>query len=144
MRRIPAIKSVMTAFPYSVDIDAPIAEASEFFQKHDIHHLPVTENDELVGVLTARGISFYLETAKNKKKKKDVIVRDAYVNNAYVVDLNERLDKVLQTMAERHIGSALVTRRGKLAGVFTVSDACSNFAKYLREQFKPPEGNDAA
>ena len=44
MKRIPAIKSVMTAFPYSIDIDAPIEEAIEFMRRESIRHLPVTEN----------------------------------------------------------------------------------------------------
>jgi hypothetical protein len=34
-------------------------------------------------------------------------------------------------MAAQRIGSAVVTRRGKLAGVFTASDACRTFADYL-------------
>ena len=47
MKRIPAIKSVMTAFPYSIDIDAPIEEAIEFMRRESIRHLPVTENGDL-------------------------------------------------------------------------------------------------
>jgi len=41
----------MTPFPYSVGINAPIAEAQEFMREHKIRHLPVTEDGTLIGVV---------------------------------------------------------------------------------------------
>ena len=38
---------------------------------------------------------------------------------------------VARTMAEHHIGSALVTKDGKLVGIFTVTDACRALARIL-------------
>jgi len=35
-------------------------------------------------------------------------------------------------MAERRIGSAIVTRKGEIAGLFTATDACRCFAEHLR------------
>lgn len=144
MKRLPAIKSVMTPFPYSVDIDAPIAEAQRFMREHRIRHLPVTEKQELVGVLSDRDIKLYLGPDLDYPKPKETRVRDVYMDSPYIVDLNERLDVVLQAMADRHIGSVLVTRNRKLAGVFTVTDACRTFARHLRDRFKPPDGDEAA
>ena len=71
-------------------------------------------------------------------------VREVYRSDPYVVDLNEPLDQVLLAMARRHIDSAVVTRKGRLAGVFTATDACECFAKFLRQHFAPDDGNDAA
>ncbi len=144
MNHIPAIKSVMTAFPYSVDIDAPVSEAREFMREHKIRHLPVTQHDRLKGVLTDRDIKMYLGLETTPSEEKTISVRDVYLEEPYVVDLEERLDKVLMAMVERHIGSVLITRHGRLAGLFTVTDACRSFAHHLREQFSPPDGNDAA
>ena len=62
-------------------------------------------------------------------------VRDACVIDAYVVDLSAPLDRVLAEMAERHIGSVLVVKRGKLAGIFTSSDACNHFGRFLAQFF---------
>ena len=47
-------------------------------------------------------------------------------------------------MNDRHIGSVLVTCKGKLAGLFTVTDACRHFGEYLRQQFAPGGGDEAA
>ena len=144
MHHIPAIKTVMTAFPYSVDIDAPISEAREFMHEHKVRHLPVTEHERLKGVLTDRDMKLYLGLETTPSEEKSIRVRDVYLEEPYVVDLDERLDVVLMAMVDRHIGSVLITRHGRLAGLFTTTDACRSFAEHLREQFNPPDGNDAA
>jgi CBS domain-containing protein len=71
-------------------------------------------------------------------------VGEVCVRHAYVVEDAERLDRVLLRMAADRIGSALVTRRGKLVGIFTVSDACRLFASWLRGRFPDPDGDEAA
>ncbi len=71
-------------------------------------------------------------------------VQDLYVADPYVVSVDEPIENVLLTMADRHIGSAVVTKGGKLAGVFTAVDACRCFGDYLRERYPHPDDNDAA
>ena len=144
MKRMPTIKSVMTPCPHAVDINAPIAEAQSFMREHHIRHLPVMENHALVGVVTDRDIKLYLGPELAYPKASETTVRDVYMDHPYIVDLHERLDIVLQNMADRHIGSALVTRNGKLAGVYTVTDVCRGFAEFLRDPFRPVDGDDAA
>ena len=144
MRHLPTIKSVMTTFPYSVEVDTPLHDAKQFMREHRIRHLPVTENHELVGVVSDRDIKLYLGPDFDYPSERDTRVRDVYLDHPYIVDLNERLDIVLKVMAEKHIGSVLVTRHDKLVGVFTSTDACKSFSEYLREQFRPPEGDTAA
>ena len=67
----------------------------------------------------------------------------ARVEGCYTGELATPLVIVLRHMAEHRLGSALVTRRGKLAGVFTVTDACRAFADYL-DGGPPGEGDDDA
>ena len=59
-------------------------------------------------------------------------------------DIDTRLDVVLTEMADRHIGSALVTRKGRMAGVLTVTDVCRTFSEYLREFYPDDGGGEAA
>jgi CBS domain-containing protein len=51
---------------------------------------------------------------------------------------------VLATMARERLGSALVTRRGKLVGVFTVTDACQLTADWLRTCYPESSDDDVA
>ena len=144
MMHVPPIKSVMTPFPYSIDIDAPIDEARAFMLKQNIRHLPVIAGGKLAGIISDRDIKLYLGPDLDYPQAKETRVRDVYLAKPYVVDLNEALDNVLVAMAERHIGSVLVTRDSKLAGLFTATDACRTFAEHLRRQYRPLGGDDAA
>jgi CBS domain-containing protein len=143
MKRIPPIKSVMTPFPWSVDEDATVAQAQEFMRQHRIHHLPVTRDGRLVGLVSDRDIKLVLGPDFAYPGATETRVRDVMVRDAYVVDLEARLDEVLQHMAAHQVGSAIVTREDRLAGVFTTTDACRQFAEFLREQFRR-SGGDAA
>ena len=144
MIRMPTIKSVMTAFPYSISTEAPINEATAFMREHQIRHLPVTDNGELVGVISDRDIKLVLGPDFAYPDPEKMTVADAMIREPYIVDLDERADTVLDHMARHHLGSAVVTRHDKLAGMFTSSDACKAFADFLREQFRRAGGDDAA
>ena len=143
-KKMPKVKTVMTAFPHSVKKDTSIQSAQNFMRQHRLHHLPVTQDDEVIGVLSDRDIKLLLGPDCDYPSEKDLTVEDAYLPNAYIVDLSTPLDEVLETMAKRHIGSAIITRKGKLAGVFTHEDVCKSFATYLKEQFPKGGSDDAA
>jgi acetoin utilization protein AcuB len=142
MSNAPALRSVMTPFPYSVDAEAPIEQASEFMRKHKIRHLPVTTNGALTSLVTDRDIKLVL--GPDFAYPRDLKVRDAMVKDCYIVDLATPLRVVLRYMADHRIGSAVVTRRGKLAGVFTTNDACRAFADLLEQLEAVGEDDDAA
>jgi len=144
MIRMPTIKSIMTAFPYSISAEAPINEATAFMREQQIRHLPVTDNGELVGVISDRDIKLVLGPDFAYPDPEKMTVADAMIREPYIVDLDERADTVLDHMARHHLGSAVVTRHDKLAGMFTTSDACKAFADFLREQFRRSGGDDAA
>jgi CBS domain-containing protein len=59
-----------------------------------------------------------------------------------VVEMSAPLDEVAGEMAARHIGSAIVVRHGRLAGIFSAVDACRLLAEILRDRFG--EGPEAA
>jgi CBS domain-containing protein len=140
---VPKLKNVMTPFPYSVDAAAPIDEAVEFMRTHKIRHLPVTTKGALTSVVSDRDIKLVLGPDFAYPNSRDLKVRDAMVKDCYIVDLATPLAVVLRHMASERIGSAVVTRRGKLAGVFTANDACRAFADYL-DDVVAIDGDDAA
>jgi CBS domain-containing protein len=135
----------MTPFPWAVEADAPLRLARERMVEHGIRHLPVARRGELVGVLTDRDLKRALDPSLGLPPKNELFVEDVMVHEAYVVETTVPLEQVLQEMADRHIGCALVTREGKLSGIFTSTDACRAFAAHLRrERGGPGEGDDDA
>jgi acetoin utilization protein AcuB len=139
--RSPQILAFMTPFPYSIDIEAPLAEAHAFLRDRHIRHLPVTREGVLAGVLTDRDIKLALGPDLGSPPERELRVGDVFQPECYVVDAGEHLVQVAATMAERHVGSALVTRGGKLVGIFTTTDACRALARILRGQHpdSPPD-----
>ena len=144
MKAIPKIKSVMTPFPYAIAIDAPITEAQAFMRKEKIRHLPVIEGGEVAGVISDRDIKLLLGPDFDNPDPADLRVREAMVDTAFIVDLHTPLRQVVSEMAEHKYGSAIVTRKGKLAGIFTVTDACRALAEFLPPIDDPGEPPDAA
>ena len=144
MKKIPSIKTVMTPFPYSIEPQASVDEAQKLMADHGIHHLPVTNNGELTGMISRGDINLILSKKSSIAKTKQLKVRDIMLEETYTVDLSERLDSVLHRMAEHHLRSVVVTRKGKLVGIFTQIDACAAFAEFLREQLRRSGGGTAA
>ena len=133
----PSLKAAMTPFPYSVDIEATLREAKQLMTSHSVHHLPVTQDHKVIGILTAHA----LDTAMGSLEGQ---VKDIPTPAPYVVDLNESIDTVLLDMADRHIDAVIILRQGRLAGVFTWTDACRAFGDYIRAVFPRPNDGGAA
>jgi len=131
MKRNPQVVAFMTPFPYSIDVDAPLGAAHKVMREHNFRHLPVTSSGVLVGVLTDRDIKLILGPDFAGAKESELQVRDAYVERPCVVPASTPVATVARTMADNHIGSAMVTKNDKLVGIFTVTDACRALARLL-------------
>jgi CBS domain-containing protein len=121
----------MTPFALTVDIGELVRVAEDLMIDHEVRHLAVTDGGELVGVLSDRDIAF-LSNGPDEDLRDRMHVRDVCSLDVYAVDRDEPLDHVLTQMAERHIGSTIITESGKIIGVFTATDACRSFAEFLR------------
>lgn len=134
----------MTAFPYSIPASADISEARRMMNEHQIQHLPVMEEGELVGLLWDRDIRVAKEL-EDFLPTEGVSVGRVCNREPYVVDLGDRLDQVALEMASRRAGAAVVVRQGKLAGILTTTDVCRLLGETLRaEVHLPDDGGDAA
>lgn len=51
------VKDIMTELRYTIDSGATIQKASEIFNIHHIRRLPVMENGDIVGMITARDVA---------------------------------------------------------------------------------------
>jgi CBS domain-containing protein len=71
--------------------------------------------------------------------EKDLKVRDVCVEDPYIAPASTPVAVVADTMAKRHIGSAVITKKESLVGIFTSTDACRALARLLASQ--PPRGS---
>jgi len=134
----------MTPFPFYVEPEDSLRHARELMVQHEVRHLPVLKNHELVGILTDRDIKRALDPDLGLPSKDALFVRDVYLPQPYVVDSATPLDGVLAHMAAHHIGSAMVTKHGRLVGIFTAMDACRTYCEHLRKLSPARSGEEAA
>ncbi|MBT8138580.1 MAG: CBS domain-containing protein [Gammaproteobacteria bacterium] len=139
-QKIPTLAGTLTPFPFQVDCETSISEARDIMNKHDIRHLIVMENRDIAGIITDRDLHHHAALYGGKPDD-SLTVKDIYNTNIVVADIHDPLDKVLESMAERHIGSVVVLNKGELAGIFTTTDACKHFAKFIQENEtkQPPD-----
>jgi acetoin utilization protein AcuB len=144
MDHMPTTNSVMTPFPYVVQIDDSLLVARELMVRHQVRHLPVKDGNALAGVLTDRDLKRAFDPDLGLPPKDELFVRDVFEPHAYIVDAGEPLDSVLEHMAAEHIGSVLVVKHSHLVGIFTATDACRVFCRHLRSIFPTAPGGAAA
>jgi acetoin utilization protein AcuB len=144
MDHMPTTNSVMTPFPYVVQLNDSLLTARELMVRHQVRHLPVKDGNALAGVLTDRDLKRALDPDLGLPPKDELFVRDVFEPQAYSVDASQPLDTVLEHMATEHIGSVLVTRHGHLVGIFTATDACRIFCRHLRSIFPEAPGDEVA
>ena len=139
--KTPSVALAMTPFPYSVDVADTIETARALMERHDISHVPVKDKHRLVGVLGQREVAN--AAVSSLERTGPIHVRELPVAEAYVVERSTPLAQVAAEMAKRHIDSALVVKKGRLAGIFTASDACRVLGAILRSRFDDPGGEAA-
>ena len=97
-----------------------------------------------MGLISDREIATGMAAAARLENPVNPLVRDVYVPDSCVVDINTPLEGVLQAVPERHIDAVIVTRKDRLAGVPTSMDVCRYFAACLREYFPRSGDGDIA
>jgi acetoin utilization protein AcuB len=131
MTATSTIESVMTPYPYTIDIDAHVGSAKSVLAQFGIHHLPVTEDGQLAGVVTASGLKRAADQGLNVAVGSAARVRDFVSREILIVAPDTPLPEVVMRMADQHAEAVFVVRDAALLGIFTLSDACRRYAQLL-------------
>ncbi len=143
-KKMPIVGAVMTSFPYFIEVGADVTAIEKLMAQHQIRHLPVQKDGKLVGIVTERDLYHRIKRNAPAAEKAGLTARDFMIDEPYVVGFSTPLSECAAEMARRRIGSAIVVRRGKLAGIISAIDICRIFAEYLNEQFGATSGDEVA
>lgn len=127
---VPTIDELMTPFPYAIELDRRAGDAERILAGRAIRHLPVTNGGEIYSVISARELELAL--ARPGADPWQLGVRELCARDPYIVDVSEPADVVLEEMAARQLGCAVVAKDDRVAGIFTTVDACRWLAARLR------------
>lgn len=137
MPKSPRLASVMTPFPHSVELEVDAERALQVMQEHSIRHLPVTRNHVAHSLVSRDAIA--READLSGREPRRFSVADVCERAPTLVDLNTRLDEVIELMAERELACVVVTRGERVAGVFTTVDVCRLLVSVLRGETPIPD-----
>jgi acetoin utilization protein AcuB len=119
------IGDFMTRQPWTVQIDDSLGVARRMLAEREIHHLPVLDGGEVVGMLIDRDINLAGDRLGT--------VADV-MTSVYQVSADTPLGDVLDDMTSGHRDAVVVTRDREVEGIFTSSDALRLLADMVRQR----------
>ena len=114
---------------------------------HDnrIHHLPVTEDGALVGLITLTNVlaatDSFLRDERNRIHANEIIVSDVMVEDVATVDVHGSLRQAALFLEKHQIGCLPVMNERQLVGIITETDFVA-VAINLLEQMEVTEPYD--
>lgn len=120
------IRNFMKRDPLTISRDLTVENARERMETHKIRHLPVVHRGRLVGVISDRDVA--RAEAATCGDIRSMRVEEAMTPDPYVCHPDESLRRVVNDMAERRLGCAVVVECDRIVGMFTTIDALHRLA----------------
>lgn len=133
--KMPVVGSVMTSFPYFVEVDDSANKMERMMDEHAIRHLPVQDRGKVIGIVSERDLHHYVKRDAPTAEKETIQARHIMIPDPYIVPFRAPLNEVVREMAKRRIGSVIIQRHGKLAGILSAIDICRILGEYLESMF---------
>lgn len=122
----------MTERPTAMKSNETIGACRNRMADLDIRHMPIIRNNEVLGLVTDSDMKLAMAVSASREDFFQMQLGTIALTDIYSASSSTPAHEVIQQMVDRRIGSALVIDEGRLVGIFTHSDACKFFARYLR------------
>jgi CBS domain-containing membrane protein len=123
------VRDVMMGSPVTLKPEDTLDLANDVISLGRIRHIPVVEDETLVGLLSERDLLGAAATAifglKHKSKTallKSVLIKDVMKRNVITVVPETPIKETAHLMADRKIGCVPVMSNGSLVGLVTTTD----------------------
>ncbi|MBI5147080.1 MAG: CBS domain-containing protein [Thaumarchaeota archaeon] len=112
--------------PISIPKESSVAHAVRQMLDHKVSRLLVSNEDELVGIVTERDVGFFL-LADNTEENLDKIPLSKVTKPLVTVDEAMKIKECAQIMVDRKIGSLGINSHGKTVGIITKTDLARHY-----------------
>ena len=118
------IKNLMSEDLITVDKDQNLSDALKLLRKNNVSRLPVTNNKELVGIISERDIANKLGSSKYESMPASRLhISSVMVKDVFTVPETMQLDEVAKLMLDNGIGSVpVIDDDGKMVGIVSKAD----------------------
>ena len=111
-----------------IDGDATVFEAITLMVEANVGSLLVTDDDEIIGIMTER--DYLRRVTLQGRTDKETPVRDIMSSPLYVVTVDTPIDECMALMTDRRIRHVPVVDEGEVVGVISIGD----LVKYTSKQ----------
>ena len=115
-----SVRDAMTENPRSIGASASVVEAARLMRDEHIGSLPITDDEELVGMLTDRDIT--TRVVAEAADPKMTSVGDVVSRHLISVEPDEDLEEAVQLMASHQVRRLPVVENGRLVGIVAQAD----------------------
>ena len=126
-----SVRDAMTEDPRSIGASASVVEAARLMRERHIGALPVTEDEQLVGMITDRDIATRV-VAENAVPEA-TSVGEVYSRDLITVEPSNELEEALQLMARHQVRRLPVVENGRLVGMVAQADIALKESERTRE-----------
>lgn len=137
-----SIEAIMSTNLITVPPTATLAEARSLMQGNRIHHIPVVDGGQLVGLITLTNVlaatDSFLRDDQSRIHANEIDITDAMVTDVATVDINASLRHAALFMEKHKIGCLPVLDDDQLVGIITETDFLA-VAINLLEQLEDSE-----
>jgi acetoin utilization protein AcuB len=124
------ISQHMVRYPHIIPPDFGLKDGLDMMHELGIRHLPVVQNEKLVGLVSERDI----KAAVTLPQAKTLSVADIMKRDVFVVTSDTALSEVASEMADNKLGSAIIVdSKRNVVGIFTTTDALRLLADLAEE-----------
>jgi CBS domain-containing protein len=115
-----SVRDAMTENPRSIGASASVVEAARMMREEHIGSLPITDDEQLVGMITDRDITTRVVAEAGDPKMTSV--GDVYSKDLISVEPGKDLEEALRLMARHQVRRLPVVENGRLVGIVAQAD----------------------
>lgn len=120
------ISTIMTKNVVCVSPNQKILDVKHIFEKKDFHHhIPVTENDKLVGMISLIDFMYKINGAgldDNDEVYNTLLAKDIMSSNPFYLDSNTAINDIAYELSKGRFRAIPIVDDEKLVGIVSTAD----------------------
>lgn len=140
MKKDTPITEIMTKDLITLTVKDDLVTAEKLFKKHKIRHIPIVENEKLIGILSYTDllrISYVDAVFEDEEYVESEVynmftLEQVMVKNLIVLNMDATIKEVAEILSKKEFHALPIINKGKLAGIVTSTDLIN----YLLQQFE--------
>ena len=129
--KTPTVADVMTRNVVCIQPDQDILDVKHIYEKKNFHHhIPVVENDKLIGIVSLVDFMYNISGAGLSDKNKvytSLKVRDIMSPNPFTMNSDASLKEVAEVLSKGRYRAVPILENDAIVGIVSTADVIKHF-----------------